>query len=64
MRIGPMEFLLVVFVALLLWGPTRLPELGRSLGRSIHEFRRGLRAEVSDAEPLEKPPSGSAPTAG
>jgi sec-independent protein translocase protein TatA len=52
-RIGATELLVLLVVCLLLWGPTRLPELGRSLGRSIAEFRRGMRGE----EPVEPPPT-------
>ena len=48
MRIGPTELLLILAVCLLLWGPSKLPELGRSLGRAIAEFRRALRGESGD----------------
>lgn len=54
MRIGPMEFLVVMFLALLLWGPTKLPDLGRALGRSIKEFKEGLRGDAP-GESHEKP---------
>lgn len=38
--IGPTEILLVLVIALFVVGPKRLPELGRSIGRSIRAFRR------------------------
>ncbi|MFK7897867.1 MAG: twin-arginine translocase TatA/TatE family subunit [Myxococcota bacterium] len=38
--IGPMELLLILVVALLVFGPKRLPELARTLGRGMGEFRR------------------------
>ncbi len=38
--IGPMELLLIFVVALLVFGPKRLPELARTLGRGLAEFRR------------------------
>lgn len=51
---GPFELLVILFVILLLFGAKRLPELSRSLGRSLSEFKRGrdegTRA-LSDAEP-------------
>lgn len=38
--IGFQELILILIIALLVFGPTRLPELGRSLGRAMREFRR------------------------
>ncbi len=35
----PIHLILIVFVALLIFGPTLLPQLGRSLGKTIGEFR-------------------------
>lgn len=40
LNIGPQELLLILVVALLVVGPRRLPELGRSLGKGIRELRR------------------------
>jgi sec-independent protein translocase protein TatA len=42
MQLGVPEIILVLVIALLLFGPSRIPEIGRSLGRSIREFRAGL----------------------
>jgi len=39
-NIGMPELIVIFVVALLVFGPKRLPELGRSLGRGISEFRR------------------------
>ncbi len=38
---GPTELIIILVVLLLLFGAKRLPELSRSLGRSINEFKRG-----------------------
>ena len=38
--ISPMELLLIFLVALLVFGPRKLPEIGRTLGKSLGEFRR------------------------
>ncbi len=39
-NIGPMEILLVLAVALVVVGPKRLPELGKTIGKSLREFRK------------------------
>lgn len=41
-NIGIAEIAIVLVIALLVFGPKRLPELGRSLGRGLNEFRDGL----------------------
>ena len=47
------EILIILVLALIIFGPRRLPEMGRTIGRSLREFRRAtsdLRAEIeSDA---------------
>ncbi len=52
--IGATELIIIMVVALLVFGPKRLPELARSLGRGMAEFRRAssdLRQTLQDAEP-------------
>jgi len=39
-NIGPLELMVILVIALLVVGPSRLPEVGRSIGRGIREFRR------------------------
>jgi sec-independent protein translocase protein TatA len=43
MNLGMTEILIILLIALLLFGPRKLPELGRSLGQSIREFQRGAK---------------------
>ncbi|MBI4729629.1 MAG: twin-arginine translocase TatA/TatE family subunit [Acidobacteria bacterium] len=43
------EILLLLLVALLLFGAKRLPEVGRSLGRSLREFKTGVKGLADDA---------------
>ncbi len=52
--IGPVGVLLIVVVALILFGPKRLPELGRAFGRTLRAFREGTRESFKDApeEPI------------
>jgi len=38
--IGPIEIVIVLALALLVFGPKRLPQMGRTLGRSMREFRK------------------------
>ena len=38
-NIGPMEIVVVLIIALVVFGPKRLPELGKSLGKGIQEFK-------------------------
>jgi TatA/E family protein of Tat protein translocase len=40
LRLGPWEVLLILVIALLLFDPRKLPEIGRGLGRAIREFKR------------------------
>ena len=53
----PIHIVFILIVALLLFGPKRLPEIGRTIGKTLNEFRNGtreitdsLRAEVSGIE--------------
>ena len=41
-NVGPMELLLVGIIALIVLGPKRLPEVGRSLGKGMREFKDSL----------------------
>jgi sec-independent protein translocase protein TatA len=59
-NIGPMEILVVLIIALIVFGPKRLPELGKSLGRGISEFRGTISGEHT---PAEKPAVQQAPVA-
>ena len=47
--IGFPEILLLGVVALLVFGPKRLPEMGRSLGRGLREFKNSIGSDKDDA---------------
>lgn len=49
---GAGGFLLIVIAALLLFGPNKLPELGRAVGRTFREFKEATRDIVED-QPVE-----------
>jgi sec-independent protein translocase protein TatA len=48
------DLLLVVLVVLLIWGPKRLPGLGKQLGQGLREFKEGITGENKDETP-ERP---------
>ena len=70
-NVGPLELAIVLIIALVVFGPKRLPELGRSVGRGIREFKGSLsgdhddddeprpQAKIESAQP-PPPPSESA----
>ena len=56
-QLGLPEILIIGVVALVVFGPARLPELGRSMGRALREFRTALRS-ASDEPPPASPQGG------
>jgi len=48
MPIGPTELIIVLVIALVVFGPKRLPELGRSLGHGMREFKDSLSGGSKD----------------
>ncbi len=47
-NIGPLEIAIVLIIVLIIFGPKRLPEMGRSLGRGIREFKGSLTTDHDD----------------
>ncbi len=56
-NIGPLEIIVVLIIALVVFGPKRLPELGRSLGKGIREFRGSVSGEHDDEDSRPSPPA-------
>jgi sec-independent protein translocase protein TatA len=54
--IGIWEILILLLVLLLVFGPKRLPEMGRSLGKGIREFKESITSSDKD-EPEEPEPA-------
>jgi len=68
-NIGPLELAIVVIIALVIFGPKRLPELGRSLGDGMREFKSSITGEDKDDDDppeiengVEEPPVEVEPT--
>ena len=57
-NIGPMELIIVLVIALIVIGPKRLPEVGKSLGRGMREFKdslSGISLDDDDDDEDDKP---------
>jgi sec-independent protein translocase protein TatA len=60
-RIGPGEILLLALIALLLFGATRIADIGKGMGEGIKNFKKGLKDTDDDhpaAKPLPEPTDG------
>jgi sec-independent protein translocase protein TatA len=73
--IGMPELMIIFVIALIIFGPRKLPELGRSMGRSLSEFKRAsnelrstldeeIRVEESPPEPTRPEPEKQAKSTG
>ena len=60
--IGVWEILILLLVALLVFGPKRLPEMGRSLGRGMREFKESISGKDDDRSELPPVPEEPAET--
>ena len=58
---GPLEIIIILVIVLIVFGPKRLPDLGRSLGRGMREFKDSVtgkdKDELPEASHVEKPES-------
>jgi sec-independent protein translocase protein TatA len=54
-NVGPWEIILLLLLALLLFGAKRLPEIGRSMGKGMREFKDSLSGKDDGDEPAELP---------
>ena len=51
-NIRPVEIIIVLVIVLLIFGPKRLPDLGKSLGRGMREFKDSVTGKDDDREEL------------
>jgi sec-independent protein translocase protein TatA len=52
-NIGPLEIIIILVIVLVIFGPKRLPDLGRSLGRGMREFKESVTGQDKDDERAE-----------
>ena len=62
--ISPIELLIVALVVLLVFGPKRLPEMGRSLGKGMREFKDSITGKDEDRAELPPPREDTTVAAG
>ena len=52
-NVGPLEIVIVLIIVLVIFGPKRLPDLGRSLGKGMREFKDSVTGKDHDELPGE-----------
>ena len=60
-NVGPLEIILVLIVALVVFGPKKLPDLGHSLGKGIREFKGSVTGESDGPAEVETARAESTP---
>ena len=60
--VGPMELVIVLVLALIVLGPKRLPEAGKSLGRGMREFKNSIAGMAGNDDEDEKALAVTTPT--
>lgn len=58
----PSHLILILVVALFIFGPKKLPELGQGLGKGIRSFRDSMKAATEEPEKVEPPASSHSET--
>ena len=51
--LGAQELMLILLIALVLFGGSKIPDLGRSLGQAIREFKKGVETSDAGSEPKD-----------
>lgn len=52
--LGPTELVIILVIVLIIFGPSKLPQMGRSLGRSIREFRSAAQELTRATDELDE----------
>ncbi|KQL52349.1 hypothetical protein AN964_01520 [Heyndrickxia shackletonii] len=53
-NLGFGEVLIILVVALLIFGPSKLPKLGKAAGETLREFKKGMNGIISEDEEIKK----------
>lgn len=54
MRIGTTELIVILVIALLIFGPKNLPKLGKMFGKTINGFKKGMDEDANDDDDAEE----------
>ena len=54
--LGTQELLVILVIVLVMFGGSKLPEIARSLGKSMNEFKKGINEGASEKDKDDKPP--------
>lgn len=63
-QIGLPTLLFIILIALLLFGPNKLPELGRAFGKTLREFKKGAKDVLEDEAPRTPQDPAAGPQTG
>ncbi|HEX6902036.1 MAG TPA: twin-arginine translocase TatA/TatE family subunit [Thermoanaerobaculia bacterium] len=50
-NLGPMELIIILVIVIVLFGASRLPQIGKGIGEGIKNFKKGMKAVDEDDEP-------------
>jgi len=50
-NLGPMELIIILVIVIVLFGASRLPQIGKGIGEGIKNFKKGMKAADEDDEP-------------
>ena len=57
--LGTQELLVILVIVLVMFGGSKLPEIARSLGKSMNEFKKGINEGASEKDKDETPKGGA-----
>jgi sec-independent protein translocase protein TatA len=61
-NLGPQELFWLFLIVLFIFGAKRIPEIGRSIGKGIQEFKKGMKEIDSEITPTDSKSASESPT--